>query len=56
MKANTSHSSLVPFFKYRQAARIVRQFRAFQGEDRRYVFQRHAQLYLYLIRMPIPSK
>ena len=42
---------LVPFWKYRSAAKIIHQFRTFQSAERQYPFTRHDELYQYLINV-----
>lgn len=42
-------AAMIPFYKYRAAAKIVRQFRTLQSSERQYPFTRHPDLYQYLI-------
>lgn len=42
-------TAMIPFYKYRAAARIVRQFRMLQSLERHYPFTRHPDLYQHLI-------
>jgi RasGEF family protein len=41
----------IPFWKYRSAAKIIRQFRTFQSPERQYHFPRNHDLYQYLINV-----
>lgn len=48
--APRSAARLVPWFKHQTAARIIRQFQAFQAIDRLYSFDLRPELYWYLAR------
>lgn len=49
LKTSNATDDLIPWFKCQCSARIIRQFRAFQAPERRYLFAANPSLYHYLL-------